>query len=134
MPVWLTLAGSPATPTWSTAPSATGSPPYCLRAAQCIQTQVREEGREGEGKGGRGGEGRGREIRACYYSCVGISPLGRYWEMVSRLRVTQLYLAPTAIRMLYRFGESWVNKYDRSSLRVLGSGELGRGGREGLGE
>lgn len=58
--------------------------------------------------------------------------------MVSRLRVTQLYLAPTAIRMLYRFGESWVSKYDRSSLRVLGSGELGRGegrgGREGLGE
>ena len=47
--------------------------------------------------------------------------------MVSRLRVTQLYTAPTAIRMLYRFGDEPVRKYDRSSLRVLGSGELGGG-------
>ena len=58
--------------------------------------------------------------------------------MVSRLRVTQLYTAPTAIRMLYRYGDELVRKYDRSSLRVLGSGELGEGGERrgsvGLGE
>ena len=46
---------------------------------------------------------------------------GRYWEMVERLKVNQLYLAPTAIRLLLRFGDSHVTKYDRSSLRTLGS-------------
>ena len=50
--------------------------------------------------------------------------------MVSRLRVTQLYVAPTAIRMLYCFGDEHVKKYDRSSLRVLGSGESRGGGSE----
>jgi acetyl-CoA synthetase len=46
---------------------------------------------------------------------------GRYWEMVERLRITQLYTAPTAIRAVMREGDEWVRKYDRSSLRVLGS-------------
>merc|ERR1711981_757504 len=46
---------------------------------------------------------------------------GRYWEMVQRLKVTQFYGAPTAIRLLLRFGDEFVKKYDRSSLRVLGS-------------
>ncbi|XP_064402705.1 acetyl-coenzyme A synthetase 2-like, mitochondrial [Halichondria panicea] len=45
---------------------------------------------------------------------------GRYWEMVERLKVTHFYTAPTAIRMLLKFGDSWVSKYDRSSLRTLG--------------
>lgn len=46
---------------------------------------------------------------------------GRYWEMVERLKINQLYLAPTAIRLLIRFGDSYVKKYDRSSLKTLGS-------------
>ncbi|XP_018013716.1 acetyl-coenzyme A synthetase 2-like, mitochondrial [Hyalella azteca] len=46
---------------------------------------------------------------------------GRYWETVERLRITQFYGAPTAIRLLLRFGDDFVKKYDRSSLRVLGS-------------
>merc|ERR1711981_156408 len=46
---------------------------------------------------------------------------GRYWEMVQRLKITQFYGAPTAIRLLLRFGDEFVKKYDRSSLRVLGS-------------
>lgn len=46
---------------------------------------------------------------------------GRYWDMVQRHRITQFYTAPTAIRTLMRFGEQHVKKYDRSSLRVLGS-------------
>jgi len=44
---------------------------------------------------------------------------GRYWEMVERLRPTQFYGAPTALRLLLKHGDSWVKKYDRSSLRVL---------------
>ena len=46
---------------------------------------------------------------------------GRYWEMVERLGVTQFYTAPTAIRAIAREGDAFVTKYDRSSLRVIGS-------------
>ncbi|XP_064623292.1 acetyl-coenzyme A synthetase 2-like, mitochondrial [Lineus longissimus] len=45
---------------------------------------------------------------------------GRYWEMVQRLKIKQFYGAPTAIRLLLRYGEEWVKKYDRSTLRTLG--------------
>jgi acetyl-CoA synthetase len=46
---------------------------------------------------------------------------GRYWEMVERLKITQFYTSPTAIRAVAREGNAFVDKYDRSSLRVLGS-------------
>ncbi|XP_061900494.1 acetyl-coenzyme A synthetase 2-like, mitochondrial isoform X2 [Entelurus aequoreus] len=46
---------------------------------------------------------------------------GRYWEMVERLKINQFYGAPTAIRLLLKYGDQWVHKYDRSSLRTLGS-------------
>ncbi|XP_025057000.1 acetyl-coenzyme A synthetase 2-like, mitochondrial [Alligator sinensis] len=46
---------------------------------------------------------------------------GRYWETVERLRINQFYGAPTAIRLLLRYGDKWVKKYDRSSLKILGS-------------
>jgi acetyl-CoA synthetase len=46
---------------------------------------------------------------------------GRYWDMVERLKITQFYTAPTAIRAIARMGDGFVEKYDRSSLRVLGS-------------
>ena len=47
---------------------------------------------------------------------------GRYWEMTERLGLQHLYLAPTALRMLLKSGNSWVHKYDRSTLRKLGCG------------
>lgn len=46
---------------------------------------------------------------------------GRYWETVQRLKINQLYLAPTAIRLLLRYDNEFVTKYDRSSLKRLGS-------------
>ena len=46
---------------------------------------------------------------------------GRYWEMVERLGITIFYTAPTAIRAIAREGDAPVRKYDRSSLRVLGT-------------
>lgn len=49
---------------------------------------------------------------------------GRYWEMVERLRVNQFYGAPTSIRLLLRYGDKYVKQYDRSSLRVLGTGRV----------
>ena len=42
--------------------------------------------------------------------------------MVERLRVNQFYGAPTSIRLLLRYDDDFVKKYDRSSLRVLGTG------------
>lgn len=46
---------------------------------------------------------------------------GRYWETVQRLKINQFYGAPTAVRLLLQYGDAWVKKYDRSSLRTLGS-------------
>lgn len=46
---------------------------------------------------------------------------GRYWDMVQRHKITQFYTAPTAVRALMKSGSAPVKKYDRSSLRVLGS-------------
>jgi acetyl-CoA synthetase len=46
---------------------------------------------------------------------------GRYWDMVERHKITQFYTAPTAIRAIAKDGDEFVKKYDRSSLRVLGS-------------
>lgn len=46
---------------------------------------------------------------------------GRWWKMIEREKVTILYTSPTAIRMHMRYGESWAQKYNLSSLRLLGS-------------
>jgi len=46
---------------------------------------------------------------------------GRYWSLVERHRINSFYTAPTAIRALMKFGNDPIKKYDRSSLRVLGS-------------
>lgn len=46
---------------------------------------------------------------------------GRYWDMIERHKITQFYTAPTAIRSLMRYGDSFPAKYDMSSLKVLGS-------------
>ncbi|HUO58938.1 MAG TPA: acetate--CoA ligase, partial [bacterium] len=46
---------------------------------------------------------------------------GRFWQVVAKHKVNIFYTAPTAIRALMREGESWPQKHDLSSLRVLGS-------------
>jgi acetyl-CoA synthetase len=46
---------------------------------------------------------------------------GRYWDIVERHKATTVYIAPTAIRALIKEGQSFVERYDRSSLRVLGT-------------
>lgn len=45
----------------------------------------------------------------------------RWWALIEKYGITILYTAPTAIRGLMRFGESWPNRHDLSSLRLLGS-------------
>ena len=46
---------------------------------------------------------------------------GRWWQMIEKYQVTQFYTAPTAIRLLHKTGENEPDKYDLSSLRVLGT-------------
>ncbi len=46
---------------------------------------------------------------------------GRFWAIIEKHKVTQLYTAPTAIRMFVKWGDEWPNKYDLSSLRLLGT-------------
>ncbi len=46
---------------------------------------------------------------------------GRFWEIVQKYGVTVLYTAPTAIRTFMRWGLEHVQKYDLSSLRLLGT-------------
>ncbi len=46
---------------------------------------------------------------------------GRFWKMIQDHKVTTFYTAPTAIRSLIKLGEDLPDKYDLSSLRLLGS-------------
>ncbi len=45
----------------------------------------------------------------------------RLWDIIERYGVTQLYTAPTAIRMFMKWGAEEPEKHDLSSLRVLGT-------------
>jgi acetyl-CoA synthetase len=45
----------------------------------------------------------------------------RYWEMIDRHRLTAFGISPTAIRALRKYGDEWIDSYDLSSLRLLGS-------------
>ena len=47
--------------------------------------------------------------------------LGRWWEIIERYRVSILYTAPTAIRSFMKLGRDIPDKFDLSSLRLLGS-------------
>jgi acetyl-CoA synthetase len=46
---------------------------------------------------------------------------GSYWGLIEEQKITIFYTAPTAIRMFMKLGEIWPNKYDLSSLRIIGS-------------
>ncbi len=45
----------------------------------------------------------------------------RWWFLIEKYGINVFYTAPTAIRGLMRFGESWPNRHDLSTLRLLGS-------------
>ncbi|MBF0888414.1 MULTISPECIES: acetate--CoA ligase [Gluconobacter] len=46
---------------------------------------------------------------------------GRWWNVIQDHKVTTFYTSPTAIRALMREGDEVVQRYDLSSLRVLGT-------------
>lgn len=46
---------------------------------------------------------------------------GRLWDIIDKFQVNILYTAPTAIRSLMSFGETWFENKKLDSLKVLGS-------------
>ena len=46
---------------------------------------------------------------------------GKWWSMIEKYRVTKFYTAPTAVRALMKYGDEIPNKYNLSSLKILGS-------------
>jgi acetyl-CoA synthetase len=46
---------------------------------------------------------------------------GKFWQIVEKYGVNVFYTAPTVLRSLMREGDEWPNKYDMSSLRLLGT-------------
>lgn len=46
---------------------------------------------------------------------------GSFWSLIEEQKISIFYTAPTAIRMFMKMGESWPDKYDLSSLRIIGS-------------
>jgi len=46
---------------------------------------------------------------------------GRLWAVCEKHKVNQFYTAPTALRSLMGQGNEWVEKYDLSSLKLLGT-------------
>ena len=46
---------------------------------------------------------------------------GRFWQIVEKYKVNQFYTAPTAIRALIVKGPEFPDKYDLSSLKLLGT-------------
>ena len=46
---------------------------------------------------------------------------GRFWHIVEKHKINIFYTAPTAIRALMAFGREYVDYYDLTSLKVLGT-------------
>lgn len=47
--------------------------------------------------------------------------VGRFWEIIEKYKVSKFYTAPTAIRLLMKYGREPLQKYDLSTLRILGT-------------
>jgi acetyl-CoA synthetase len=47
--------------------------------------------------------------------------IDRWWNIIEKYGVTIFYTSPTAVRMFMGYGEEWPEKYDLSSLELLGS-------------
>uniref|UniRef100_A0A8C1YZW6 Acetyl-coenzyme A synthetase n=1 Tax=Cyprinus carpio TaxID=7962 RepID=A0A8C1YZW6_CYPCA len=47
--------------------------------------------------------------------------VSRMWEIVDKYHISKFYTAPTAIRLLMKYGSEPVQKYKRTSLKILGT-------------
>jgi len=56
-----------------------------------------------------------------YEGAPTVPDAGRLWKLCQDHKITVFYTAPTAIRTLMKAGDDFPNRYDLSSLRLLGS-------------
>ncbi|KAG2458130.1 ACSA protein, partial [Polypterus senegalus] len=45
--------------------------------------------------------------------------VGRFWEIIEKYKVTKFYTAPTAIRLLMKYGTEPIKKYNLDSLKIM---------------
>ncbi len=62
-----------------------------------------------------------RAVSVMFEGVPNYPDFGRFWQVVEKHKVNLFYTAPTALRALMKEGDVWVNKYNRSTLRLLGT-------------
>ena len=62
-----------------------------------------------------------RAISVMFEGVPNYPDFGRFWQVVEKHKINLFYTAPTALRALMKEGDTWVEKYDRSTLRLLGT-------------
>ncbi len=62
-----------------------------------------------------------RAITIMFEGVPNYPDFGRFWQVVEKHSINIFYTAPTALRALMKEGNTWVEKYDRSTLRLLGT-------------
>jgi len=62
-----------------------------------------------------------RAISIMFEGVPNYPDFGRFWQVVEKHQINIFYTAPTALRALMKEGDTWVEKYDRSTLRLLGT-------------
>ena len=62
-----------------------------------------------------------RAITVMFEGVPNYPDFGRFWQVVEKHRINIFYTAPTALRALMKEGNECVEKYDRTSLRLLGT-------------
>ena len=62
-----------------------------------------------------------RAISIMFEGVPNYPDFGRFWQVVEKHSINIFYTAPTALRALMKEGNTWVEKYDRSTLRLLGT-------------
>ena len=62
-----------------------------------------------------------RAISVMFEGVPNYPDFGRFWQVVEKHRINIFYTAPTALRALMKEGDAWVEPYDRTTLRLLGT-------------
>jgi acetyl-CoA synthetase len=62
-----------------------------------------------------------RAISVMFEGVPNYPDYSRFWQVVDKHQVNIFYTAPTALRALMKEGDSWVEKCDLSTLKVLGT-------------
>ena len=62
-----------------------------------------------------------RAVSVMYEGVPNYPDFGRFWKVVEKHKINLFYTAPTALRALMKEGDGWVEKHDRSTLRLLGT-------------